>query len=160
MKKSWDVTVDGTVHKIEYERKFNTKIIVNGEAYKTKSQNWWINMIDHPIQIGDKNIRVVVIGNKADLAVDGVYVESGEQYTPLNKMPGIANVLIGLSSLGGYLLCGILGMLVGILFSKIYAKKGLEGNKGVMLIAFVGCTVLQIVLTFVIAALQVALGLV
>lgn len=145
MKKTWEINVNGTVHKIEYKAGFGVKVLVNGEKYKAKSQNIWVNMIDFPIQIDGEEIRVVVIGNKADLAVNGVYVGSGEQYMPLEKMPSSVNVFIAISVIGGLVLCGWIGMLIGILFSTVYAKKGLQGNKKGLIGAFAGCTAIQLV---------------
>lgn len=73
MTKKWEVTVNGTNNVIEYKAGFGAKILVNGQAYKVKSQNWWVMMVDYPIMIDDTEIRVVAIGNKVDLAVNGVY---------------------------------------------------------------------------------------
>lgn len=160
MKKTWEVNVNGTVHKIEYTAGFGTKIIVNGQKYKVKSQNWFLNMIDYPIQIDGEELRVVAIGKNVDLAVNGVYVGSGENYTPLNKVPGIANVFIGISCIGGLVLCGWLGMLVGILFSSLYAKKGLEGNKKALIGSFIGCTAIQLAWFVVAVFLQVAAAMI
>ena len=92
MTKKWEVTVNGTNNVIEYKAGFGAKILVNGQAYKVKSQNWFVMMVDYPIMIDDTEIRVVVIGNKVDLAVNGVYQGSGEQYQPLHKTPTICNV--------------------------------------------------------------------
>ena len=72
MTKKWEVTVNGTNNVIEYKAGFGAKILVNGQAYKVKSQNWWVMMVDYPIMIDDTEIRVVAIGNKVDLAVNGV----------------------------------------------------------------------------------------
>ena len=153
MKKMWDVNVNGTVHKIGYKRR--GKIMVNGEEYKAKSMNWWVHMVDYPIRIEDTEIRVVAIGNKVDLAVNGVYLGSGEKYTPLHKMPVMANVFMGISCVGGFLLCGIIGMMIGVLFSILYAKKGLEGNKNALIGAFVGCTVIQAIICIIFAVFYV-----
>ena len=70
MTKKWEVTVNGTNNVIEYKAGFGAKILVNGQAYKVKSQNWWVMMVDYPIMIDDTEIRVVAIGNKVDLADD------------------------------------------------------------------------------------------
>ena len=49
MTKKWEVTVNGTNNVIEYKAGFGAKILVNGQAYKVKSQNWWVMMVDYPI---------------------------------------------------------------------------------------------------------------
>ena len=119
MTKKWEVTVNGTNNVIEYKAGFGAKILVNGQAYKVKSQNWWVMMVDYPIMIDDTEIRVVAIGNKVDLAVNGVYQGSGEQYQPLHKTPTMCNVFIGISCIAGFLLCGWLGLLIGALFGTV-----------------------------------------
>lgn len=42
MTKKWEVTVNGTNNVIEYKAGFGAKILVNGQAYKVKSQNWFV----------------------------------------------------------------------------------------------------------------------
>ena len=73
MTKKWEVTVNGINNVIEYKTGFGAKILVNGQAYKVKSQNWFVMMVDYPITIDGTEFRVVAIGNKVDLAVNGVY---------------------------------------------------------------------------------------
>ncbi|WP_231887419.1 hypothetical protein [Paenibacillus jamilae] len=71
----WNVEDQGTQYTIEYKRGFNGgKVIVNGSEQKVKSQNVFLNLIDFPIRLKEKAVNVVVIGNKADLAVDGIYL--------------------------------------------------------------------------------------
>ena len=144
MKKAWDVNVNGVMHTVEYRAGFGAKVIVNGRVYKAKTQNWFINMIDYPITIDGAEIRVVAVGNKVDLAVNGRYLGSGEEYVPLNKMP--------------VLMTKWLGFLIGVLFSFLYAKLGLKGKTGAMVGAFVGCVVIEVALMFGVAALLVSTG--
>lgn len=158
MKKAWDVNVNGVMHTVEYRAGFGAKVIVNGRVYRAKTQNWFINMIDYPIVIDGAEIRVVALGNKVDLAVNGRYLGSGEEYVPLNKMPVMANVFIGISCVGGFLMTKWLGVLIGVLFSFLYAKFGLKGKTGAMVGAFVGCIVVQVVVMLLIAALLVSTG--
>lgn len=159
MRKAWDVTVNGVVHKVEYKTSFGIKILVNGNAYKTRSQNWFINMVDYPITIDGAEIRVVAIGNKVDLAVNGRYLGSGEEYVPLNKMPVMANVFVGISCIGGFLLTKWLGFLIGVLFSFLYVKLGLQRKTGALVGAFVACVAIQVILVFAVAALLVSTGM-
>ena len=67
---------------------------------------------------------------------------SGEEYVPLNKMPVMGNVFMGISIIGGFLMTKWLGFLIGVLFSFLYASLGLKGKNGAMIGAFVGwmCT--------------------
>ena len=103
------------------------------ERRQVNLQNWSINLIDYPIQIDGTQLRVVAIGNKVDLAVNGVYLGSGETYTPLNKVPAMSNVFIAISCLAGFLLEGLIGLCIGILFGTLYVKKGLEGKHKVVI---------------------------
>ena len=85
MTKKWEVTVNGTNNVIEYKAGFGAKILVNGQAYKVKSQNWFVMMVDYPITIDDTELRVVVIGNKVDLAVNGVYQAAANSISHCTK---------------------------------------------------------------------------
>ena len=154
MTKKWEVTVNGINNVIEYKTGFGAKILVNGQAYKVKSQNWFVMMVDYPITINGTEIRVVAIGNKVDLAVNGVYQDSGEQYQPLRKTPTMCNVFLGISCIAGFLLCGWIGLLIGILFGTVYVKQGLADKTGNVVGAFIGCTVIQIIITVVVVFIQ------
>ena len=116
MKKQWNVTINGVSHSIEYRAGWGSKLLVDGQAHKVKSQNWVIVMIDCPITIDGSEIRLVVRGSKADIAVNGVYQSNGEQYIPLKNVAAWANVLLGISVIGGWLLCNTVGILLGVLF--------------------------------------------
>ena len=98
--------------------------------------------------------EVVAIGNKVDLAVNGVYQDSGEQYQPLRKTPTMCNVFLGISCIAGFLLCGWIGLLIGILFGTVYVKQGLADKTGNVVGAFIGCTVIQIIITVVVVFIQ------
>ncbi|MGI6000323.1 MAG: hypothetical protein ACOX8J_04855 [Candidatus Merdisoma sp.] len=158
MKKTWDVNVNGTVHTLEYKTGFGgPKITVNGQTYRAKSQNWFIVMVDYPIQIDGAELRVVAIGNKVDLSVNGVYLGSGEQYQPLHKVPAISNVFLGISCIGGFFLCGWLGLLIGILFGTIfYIRMGLKGKTGAVVGSFIACTVIQIIIFVIVLMVQLS----
>ena len=159
MRKIWNITVNGTNHTIEYKSGFSPKVSVDGQMQKVKSQNWFIVMIDYPILIEDTEVRVVVVGTKADLAINGVYQSNGSEYQPLHKIPMFTSVFIGLSVLGGYFLSGIFGLLVGVLFSVLYVKLALAQKNGAVIAAFIGCTLIQIVLLFVLGGLLFTLNL-
>ena len=159
MKKSWNVDIGGVAHTIEYKVGFGVKIIINGEVYKVKSQNWFLNLVDYPITIDGTELRVVAIGNKVQLAVNGIYEESGERYVPLNKIPALSNILIAVSGIGGFLLCGIIGMLVGMLFSQIYVKNGLMGKTGKIIGSFILCTIIQLIITVIMTYIYIMIGL-
>lgn len=81
MKKQWTVTAaDGMNHVIEYKGR---SLLVDGQKYPLKSSNWFIQLIDYAINFGETQCRLVVMGNKVDLAVNGRYLGSGEPYQPI-----------------------------------------------------------------------------
>ena len=43
--------------------------------------------VDIPLKLGEKEIRLVQRGKFVDLAIDGFYLNSGEEYVPKEKMP-------------------------------------------------------------------------
>ena len=88
MKRAWDVNVNGVTHSVEYRAGFGTKVIVNGKVYRAKSQNWFVNMVDYPITIDGAEIRVVAIGNKVDLAVNGWVCCLAFSFIPSWGFPG------------------------------------------------------------------------
>lgn len=86
----WDVSVNGKNHTIEIKRGFGAlKVVVDGQVEKVRSQNFWIMLLDREIRIEDKVLNLVMIGSKADLAVDGVFLGSGKKYAPVKASPQI-----------------------------------------------------------------------
>ena len=152
--KSWIVDVDGVQHKIEYKGKIRMKLIVDGEEHKLKSSNGFIKVVDYAINLGSTVCNLVIIGNKVDLAVNGTYLDSGKQYEPVNNLPSYIWALVGVSSLGGYLAVGILGMAIGIVMSGLYIKFAFEKKKCAVIGSFVGCTVLQLLLIFAVIMMR------
>lgn len=149
MTKQWDISVDGVPHTIVYKSVIGRKIIVDGREFKLKSMNIFATVIDYAINIDGSDIRLVVIGNKAELAVNGSYNGSGEAYQPVSSTPAYTWVIIGLSIVGGYFLGGILGILIGCLFSPIYVKNALRGKIGAVIGFFILCAFLQLLAGFI-----------
>ena len=138
MKNSWNVTDgNGVSHTIERKSGFTgNKIIVDGYTYKAKSGNWLINVIDYQIQFPGIDCNVVVIGNKADLAVNGVYIGSQKKYEPIRNIPAWLWVLVAVSVLGGWFFGGILCMALGCGDSVIFVKEYLERKNGMIWVVF------------------------
>lgn len=124
--KKWEVDVDGVKHVIQYKAGITRKIIVDGEKYKAKSSNMFINVIDYGITFGNTDCKLVVIGNKADLAVNGTFLGSQKPYEPVSNVASWVWIFVGLSILGGYLIAGLLSLLVGILGSMLYIQFGIQ----------------------------------
>ncbi len=101
MSKKWNVTVDGVAHELSYEKKFwsgKLFVIVDGEKTEMKRTSFSESFtgIDKPFYIGEKECRFVAIGNKIDIAIDGMYIDSKKPYVPLEKMPSWNWVFIAL----------------------------------------------------------------
>lgn len=146
MKKSWTVNANGMNHTIEYKGR---ALIVDGAKYRLKSANWFVQMIDYAINFGDVQCRLVVIGSKVDLAVNGRYLGSGQPYEPLATIPAWVSVLAGISCVLGFLLNSWLGLCVGVLLGVLYFNTFLKKKQASsVIIAFAIGTVCQIVLGF------------
>lgn len=160
MKKSWSFTDNnGMQHNIEYKSGLGMKLIVDGNKYKLKSQNWFIVILDYSIEIAGTDIRLVAIGNKVDVAINGVYIGSGEPYVPIQaNTPAWVWVLVGISTIGGYFISGLPAILIGILMSTVYVKNALKKKTGMVIGCFIACTLLQVILMFVLAGLLNAIG--
>lgn len=155
MSKTWTVTADGVNHQIEYKGR---KLIVDGTKYNLKSSNWFIQLVDYAINFGDVSCRLVVVGNKVDLAVNGRYLGSGEAYEPISNIPVAVSVFAGISVALGFLMNGWLGACVGILLGAMYfnfylKKKSLTP----VIIVFAIACVLQIVLGYALGMLLLSL---
>lgn len=151
--KKWEVESDGVKHEIQYKTGLRKKLIVDGETHKVKSSNAFINVIDYGITFGNTECKLVVIGNKADLAVDGTFLDSKKTYEPISNIPVYVWVLVGLSTLGGYLLSGIFSLLVGLFMSSLYIQFGLQKKKGAIVGSFIACTAIQVLILFALASI-------
>ncbi|AOR24939.1 hypothetical protein BGI42_09030 [Clostridium taeniosporum] len=151
--KNWTIEVDGLSHTIGYKSGFRNYIIVDGERQKVKSSNAFINVIDYSINFGDTECKLVVIGNKVDLAVNGTFLDSNKPYVPIDSTPSWIWVLVGISTLGGVLVAGILGCLIGLLMSMLYIQFGLQKKNSAVIGWFVFCSFLQLLILFALHSL-------
>ena len=144
MKNQWTVHANGVDHQIQYKGR---KLIVDGAQYKLKSANWFIQLIDYAVNFGDVSCRLVVIGNKADLAVNGTFLGSGAPYEPIASIPAVVSVFTGISAVLGFLMNCWLGLCIGVLLGAMYFNLFLK-NKSIkpVIIAFVIATIGQIAL--------------
>ena len=154
----WDVWVNGKNHTIEIKRGFGAlKVVVDGQVEKVRSQNFWIMLLDREIRIEDKVLNLVMIGSKADLAVDGVYLGSGEKYVPVGKTPAWAWVMTALMLILGYFFSGIIGLLIGLLGSTLCISRSLRADgKNTLPICIgitIGCIAVQAAIMFLVVAL-------
>jgi len=152
--KRWEIEVDGVKHEIKYKNGLSRKIIVDGETYKVKSSNIFINVIDYGISFGSTDCKLVVIGSKADLAVDGIFLESKKPYQPVSNTAPYIWVFVGISILGGFILSGIISLCIGILASMLYIQYGIQKKNNLVIGCFAACSVFQILLAFILLLLQ------
>lgn len=157
--RNWNVTTpDGVNHTIQYKAGFGgPKVVVDGTAYKAKSSNWFINIVDYAINFGSFECRLVVIGNKMDLAINGVYQGSGKPYEPVNNVPSWIWVLVGFSVIGGWFFCGLFGLLLGVIFSSVYIRLALEKKTGALIGSVIGFLAVLVVLFLLSLSLQLAI---
>lgn len=153
--KKWEVESNGVKHEIQYKTGLRNKLIVDGETHKVKSSNAFINVIDYGIAFGNTECKLVVIGNKADLAVNGTFLGSAKTYEPISNIPAYIWVLIGVSTLGGYLLSGIFSLLVGLFMSALYIQFGFQKKKGAIIGSFIACTAIQLLLFITLVSVMI-----
>ena len=123
----WNVNIGQNSHVVQFDpgkRKKNMRLIVDGAETPIKlsfMQN--ITGLDHEFTLEGIPCHFVLRGSKADLAVNGTYIDSKKAYTPLRK-PGpltwvfvVLCLAIPVVSLGGALpaVLGVAGAM-GCLF--------------------------------------------
>ena len=88
-------------------------LTVDGESsvIQPKLKPALLGLTEQPLTVGGRDCQLVIIGRKADLAVDGVYLTSGQPYVPYQSLPGWAWIFLVLCILmcltGGALPMGI-----------------------------------------------------
>jgi len=149
----WTVNAGGVDHHIEYKAN-NKQLIVDGEKYKLKSANWFVVLIDYAINFGDTTCRLVVVGGKVDLAVNGKFLGSGAAYEPIGNIPIVVTIFGAVSVILGFLMNSVVGAAIGaalaVMYFNMYLKKK---SMGPVVIAFVIAIVCQIALGIVVSML-------
>lgn len=89
--KRWDLNVSGYIYAVTYEPAGFGKqptLDVNGTLIPIEKQHRkpFIG-IERPFYIGDKEFVLTVIGNTADIAVDGYYIDTQKPYVPFQPIP-------------------------------------------------------------------------
>lgn len=144
--KSWNITVDGVPHKIECKK---NKVIVDGNETKLKSMNPLILLVDHEIRFGNTLCNLVVVNKSCKLAVNGVYVDTQEPYTPVENIPVYTYILAAVSCILGFLTIGLPGLCLGVIFTLFYAL--LAANRKIipLIITFIIATALEILFALI-----------
>lgn len=137
---AWTITDgNGTTHELSCKVKTfgGPEITVDGNTYRVKSSNWLINLIDYSVDFPGVNCHIVMIGNKARLAVNGTYNDDQTPYEPVSSIPAWVWVLAGLSVIGGWFFGGVLFAVIGAAFSTLYVSAVLKKNNSKAIIFFV-----------------------
>lgn len=155
MTKQWDINVNGNNHTIKFKRgSFSSNLFIDNEPVnKLKSKNFAIVLIDYPFQIEDKKFNLVVIGNKADLAQDGIYIDSGEKYISVDNAPSWVNGLSIALFVIGLVLNGLIGACISIVGIVLCVKAGLKKNTQSCIIISVITIAIEIILKIIIIRL-------
>lgn len=160
-KNKWTVEVDGVEHSIEYKKGFKSKLIINDDKRILKSRNPFVVVIDETIDLVSKKVQLVVIGSKADLAVDGVFLNSKKEYAPIDNLPKWVWVFVGMCMIP-LIVCfgGALNAIFGLLGAMFCINNtlSLERSTALKVILNIVITVLVwcasiIMITFVASAL-------
>lgn len=137
---TWTITDgNGTTHELGIKLKSfgGPQITVDGNTYKVKSNNWFINLIDYSVDFPGVNCHIVMVGNKARLAVNGTYDDDKTPYEPVASIPVWVYVLAGLSVVGGFFVGSWLFAIIGAAFSTLYVSAALKKNNTKIIIFFV-----------------------
>ncbi|MEL7602791.1 MAG: hypothetical protein AAGU77_06500 [Bacillota bacterium] len=128
--RQWRATIKGTDYDIVFKPGVWTgkhKLIINGETVNLPRKVFAaFTGMDVPVQIGPKKARFVLVENKADIAIKGVFLGSGEPYTPLTPIEWWVWIFVVVCAvpiiiLGGGSLAAVFGVL-GVIFCLRIAR--------------------------------------
>lgn len=123
-----DVTANGENHTITVKGK---KISVdNGTPIKAKSKNMWIQLFDEAVEINGKTFHVVTVGNKVDVATDGVYLISNKKYLPASEVSGSCKMWMAVDCVLGFFTTGLIGLVIGVIAAQACLKNEMSDNEG------------------------------
>lgn len=144
--KSWKTSFLGEISEITVEFHNFTgkhKLFVDGKelslnhTFKTK-----LTGLDYGFKVNEKKVRLVFKGNKADLAIDGYFMDSKKEYIPLMEMPNwIWIFIIGCLAIPFYTLGGAVPAVIGMLGAILCAKVSVQPSMGVPLKAFLSLAI-------------------
>lgn len=90
-KKEWHINIEGKEYSVLLERNMWSglqKLYVNGVLQDLKIITFQtLRGLDLPLEIGGKECRLIIVGGKADIVVDEVFLDSGKVYFPFIKLP-------------------------------------------------------------------------
>ncbi|BCZ46232.1 hypothetical protein psyc5s11_22990 [Clostridium gelidum] len=156
--KNWELTVDGIEYNVEFYRKiFSRGLRVNGQDIPLQKSKTLGTTSETHFLLGSKNAILVIIGNKIDVALDGKYIDSGNDYVPVASMPKWAWIFIilnGLVIIGG----GALPFLLAFLGVTISIRTSISAKMKFIpkLLICIVITIINYALIFTIIELAIA----
>ena len=130
MKNKWNVTIDGNQHEIIYTPGFiKGKRTVDGVGTIVQNTNWFMRLFDEAFEVDGKTLHLTAIGNKVDLAVDGIYMNSQKPYVPFKTIPSWINILSGALLLSGMATGGLIGLLIGVIFGILLITQSVSPKR-------------------------------
>lgn len=107
----WEIKLKKAKHTVVLKRNYWTgkHLLLIDEVEKPVIFTWqnFFKGLDMPFTIKDEDLRLIILGNKRDLVIDGKYLSNGAPYEPVGPLPGWAWIFIVLCaalpvlSLGG-----------------------------------------------------------
>jgi len=148
---TWTVTdSNGTIHNVACSvATGKVKVIIDGEVNRVKSSSRYINCCDYKFNLPGLECHAVAIGKKADLAINGVYKDSGKSYEPVENAPAWIWGLAAIGCVGGFFALGIIGILIEIYMGNLYLRFGIEKKYSMVIKIFALNIVIILVLILV-----------
>lgn len=117
----WTTTIDSNNYSIKYNSKFLKKeLLVNEVPITLQYSNTFGISRETIFYLGNTTAIFVSIDNINDIAINGIYLNSGEKYVEVKNMPHWNFIFLGLISLIFILsygsICAILFALLGFYF--------------------------------------------
>lgn len=163
-KKEWNIEIEGNMYNVVLERNIwsgRNRLYINEiEQGLLKVPFQAYKGLDHPIYIGGMECRLVVLGNRADIVMDGLYIESGKPYRPFEKIPFWTWIfIVGCIGIPVVNQGGLIPAALGILGSVYCIRIGISPymKTGMKLLASFGVVLLAWALWFIFAVFIVLL---
>jgi hypothetical protein len=142
-KKKWTTTIDDITYNIEFTTiLFKKKLLVNSLPIKLESSKTFGITRETTFNLGDETAILVNIDKEADIAINGVYLDSGKKYITVKYMPNWNFIFLGLILLIFIFsydsICAALFTLIGIYFLiRISVEPSFKTKQRVFLCFFI-----------------------
>ncbi len=139
----WIANVDNINYNIEYSKSFlRKKLLVNKIPIKLQSSKTFGITRETTFKLGNKTAILVSIDNNCDIAINGIYLDSGEKYVQVKYMPSWNFIFLGLILLIFILsydsLCSALFALAGFYFLiRVSIEPSLNTKQRLLICSFI-----------------------